>query len=306
MATILLPHDCFQCPNEIDPRWAVRIRTETGDTGCMHIDRLAKLGEKGKPPFKFSARDQKRLLAFHGRYNVEKTRRPELEDIQEIIFEGETRTRKRRRGPRKISAAARQQLEEEEKEREEKESALLDELKKEQLFLESEKRAEIAEFPRIWIDEKCEEDPILYMDIPKERQIRLRIRGRLLCYDVETLYKSLQEANLEPTTRVPFSESQLRRITRKYREVEGLSDEEAPALKIEQKRVSVVQAGELSEQMAEILEEAEVIRQRERDAAMARMLARGISPDEANRVILELIERGATAEEVQEAVARFQ
>lgn len=75
----------------------------------------------------------------------------------------------------------------------------------------------------------CEADPIDLDEIPRDELIRLKLGNKLRCYKLENLYLHLSNANSEPTTRVTFSQLQLDRITRLYRE---RYDPDAPALDV--------------------------------------------------------------------------
>lgn len=93
--------------------------------------------------------------------------------------------------------------------------------------------SDVADPPPEWLEEKCEDDPIFLAAIPPQYVIRFRRNGTLQCYDVRSLYQALETHNEEPISRIPFTQAQLNRISRRYRESTGKTIEESPNLRAE-------------------------------------------------------------------------
>jgi len=277
----LLPDDCFQCEEDIDPRWIVRIITEEGTRLCFHIQKLAELQKSGNSPFVFSARDNQQLSTLYN--NWFKVRK-------QPIPEHRPRKRQRVRRPAvqffdNALEEAKQEVEESEENKSDISSEVEEEIASAPLWIEEE-----GITPEHWKTEKCGVDPISQDEIPADRQIRLRLKGNLQCYDVLELYKWLQIESTEPGSRTFFSPAQLDRITKKYREVSG--DKNAEKLTfIRKQRVPRKEQEEMD------LEHALRLSREEEEEHRLRM-----QPNERNMIVAQLLEHGASPEEIERAI----
>ena len=82
--------------------------------------------------------------------------------------------------------------------------------------------------------ENCTVDPVTQEEIPATHIIWMKFGESLQCYNVESLYKHLQEKNVDPLTRKRYTQLQLNKISEKYRSVLNITEEQAPNLNVDQ------------------------------------------------------------------------